>query len=720
MFQGSLGRIVRLGAVVAITAGLLAVAQPALALSSAPDRTWGTDGKTYALVKWGNTIFVAGQFKKALGTSGQHVPAAAIAAFDMTTGAYIPTFTASVTNTQTTAKAIVNALAVSTDGSTLYIGGQFDTIDGQPRMNFGAVDTATGAQLSTTVTPQPDSTVQAIVAGPNLVYFGGNFTHVNGLSRLHLAAISASDGALSTTWAPTAAGGTDPCPSQFPSGINCGPTGTNGGSGNVHSLALSPDGNGLFVGGNFFYISGVPRNSVGEVSTTTGAPTTWHVPWYTIPDESPGQKYTGPNVVWAILPTATQVFVGYGRTPNGFEAYTLSNTRVWTSGSPSDKDCTAASPCATQQWTKGTPGNAESFALSPDGTRLFVGGHFGMGVLDYHPCAGSVYAHGLISVNPTNGTYFCDWMPQMLPFGGQSAPGSGVNPPQYVGGWAVQITSSALFVAGFFTSISGVPQSGLARFTLVGSPPPPPPAPVIASFTPAEGQQGSSVVITGTGFTGASSVTFGSIDATSFTVDSDTQVTAVVPGGFTHSPITLTTQGGTAKSATNFKLILPSISTFNPKTGPEGMQVVLTGVGFTGASDVQFGGVDAAFNVDSDAQITTTVPVGALTGPITVATLNNGTIASATSFTVTLPPPPPPTITSFDPASGPVGTTVVITGTGFTGATAVNFGSIAATSFTVDSDTQITAIVPAGFAHSPIKVTTAGGTGKSATNFVVT
>jgi hypothetical protein len=713
MSQGSFSRIVRICSVVAITAGLLAVAQPAFALSSAPDRTWGTDGKTYALAKWGNTIFVAGQFKKALGTNGQIVPAAAVAAFDMTTGAYIPSFTASVTNTQTTAKAIVQALAVSTDGSTLYIGGKFDTIDGQPRLNFGAVDTATGTQLSTTVTAQADATVQAIVAGPNLVYFGGNFSSVNGLPRSRLAAISAIDGTLSTTWVPSATAGTDPCPSQFPSGTNCGPV-SNGGSANIHSMTMTPDGTGLFVGGNFFYISGTPRNTIAEINPTTGAVMSWKVPWHTIPSEGSGQPYKGPNVVWAILPTATRVFIGYGRTPNGFEAYTMSI------GATSDKDCTVTIPCATSLWTNGTPGNAESFALSPDGTRLFVGGHFGTGDLDYHPCVGTVYAHGLISVNPTNGAYFCDWIPQMIPFGGTNAPGSHVDPPQFVGGWAMQITSSALFVGGYFTSISGVPQSGLARFTLVGSPPPPPPAPVITSFSPASGQQGSSVVITGTGFTGATSVTFGSIDATSYTVDSDTQVTAVVPGGFTHSPITLTTSGGTAKSATNFKLILPSISNFTPKTGPEGTQVVLTGVGFTGATDVQFGGVSATFTVDLDTQITTTVPIGAVTGPITVTTVTSGTIASATDFTVTPPPPPPPTITSFDPASGPVGTAVVITGTGFTGATAVKFGTFAATSFTVDSDLQITAIVPAGFAHSPIKVTTAGGTAKSATNFVVT
>jgi hypothetical protein len=77
-------------------------------------------------------------------------------------------------------------------------------------------------------------------------------------------------------------------------------------------------------------------------------------------------------------------------------------------------------------------------------------------------------------------------------------------------------------------------------------------------------------------------------------------------------------------------------------------------------------------------------------------------------------------VNSFSPTSGPVGTVVTVTGSGFTGATSVSFGAFAATSFTVDSDTQITAVVPSGFAHAPIKVTTPSGTGKSATNFVVT
>jgi hypothetical protein len=55
-----------------------------------------------------------------------------------------------------------------------------------------------------------------------------------------------------------------------------------------------------------------------------------------------------------------------------------------------------------------------------------------------------------------------------------------------------------------------------------------------------------------------------------------------------------------------------------------------------------------------------------------------------------------PFITGIDPNSGPAagGTTVTITGRNFTGATAVRFGSTNAASFTVDSDTQITAVSP--------------------------
>ena len=79
--------------------------------------------------------------------------------------------------------------------------------------------------------------------------------------------------------------------------------------------------------------------------------------------------------------------------------------------------------------------------------------------------------------------------------------------------------------------------------------------------------------------------------------------------------------------------VAPTVGGFAPASGPVATGVTLTGTGFTGATGVAFNGVAADFTVDSDAQITATVPTGATTGAITV-TSPGGTGTSATSFTV--------------------------------------------------------------------------------------
>jgi large repetitive protein len=96
-------------------------------------------------------------------------------------------------------------------------------------------------------------------------------------------------------------------------------------------------------------------------------------------------------------------------------------------------------------------------------------------------------------------------------------------------------------------------------------------------------------------------------------------------------------------------------------------------------------------------------------------TTDTGSISGGWSLSITAQAP---TITSFSPPIGSQGTSVVITGTDFTGATSVMFGAIAAT-FTVNSATQITTSVPAGAVTATISVTTPGGTATSATSFVV-
>jgi uncharacterized repeat protein (TIGR03803 family) len=102
---------------------------------------------------------------------------------------------------------------------------------------------------------------------------------------------------------------------------------------------------------------------------------------------------------------------------------------------------------------------------------------------------------------------------------------------------------------------------------------------------------------------------------------------------------------------------------------------------------------------------------------ITAASVNaitpGGTLKSNLKFRVT------PTVLSFTPTSGPVGTSVTITGNSLTGATKVTFGGVKATVFTVNSYTQITAEVPVGAVTGKIQVTTSGGTASSPTAFTV-
>ena len=83
------------------------------------------------------------------------------------------------------------------------------------------------------------------------------------------------------------------------------------------------------------------------------------------------------------------------------------------------------------------------------------------------------------------------------------------------------------------------------------------------------------------------------------------------------------------------------------------------------------------------------------------------------------PPPPAPTVSSISPTSGPVGSTVTITGTELATTTTVAFGGVAA-GFTVVSATELSATVPAGAATGPISVTTPSGTAVSPVAFTPT
>ena len=127
------------------------------------------------------------------------------------------------------------------------------------------------------------------------------------------------------------------------------------------------------------------------------------------------------------------------------------------------------------------------------------------------------------------------------------------------------------------------------------------------------------MTINGTGFGGATSVTFNGVEATAISSVTATSLKATVPPGAVTGPITVTNASGAGSGGTNFAVPL-AITSFSPSSGLEGTAVTINGVGFNKAIGVKFGDLTADGTIDSDTQITAIVPPGAVTAPITVGT----------------------------------------------------------------------------------------------------
>jgi hypothetical protein len=200
---------------------------------------------------------------------------------------------------------------------------------------------------------------------------------------------------------------------------------------------------------------------------------------------------------------------------------------------------------------------------------------------------------------------------------------------------ALPLSYSAAAVLGLCLACGGGGGSSKTEAATAPVAPAPPAAPTITSVSPTSAVRGASITLTGTAFTGATQVQFHGVTA-SFTVQSDTQIKAVVPTGVSNGTITVTTPTGTATSTASFSVAAsptPVLNTVAPATGPIGTPVSLTGTGFTGASAVTFGGQASTFTVVSDSQITATVPSGAASGNVVVTTPGGST--SPQTFTIT-------------------------------------------------------------------------------------
>jgi hypothetical protein len=208
----------------------------ALDLRSRTVTSWdpGPNGPVYSLASLTSRVYVGGTFDH-IGSGSGEVARGNLAAVATGTGAVAP-WDPGVSGS-------VRALALR--GNTLYVGGEFRSVGGQPRDALAAVDVATGATLAWS--PNADWLGAHSVPRHGLavldstVYVGGRFGWIGGASREGFAALNASD-AQATCWDPG----------------RC-----------FVAIDIVPFGNTIYVGGFFEQMGGYPMNSLAAFSVPT-------------------------------------------------------------------------------------------------------------------------------------------------------------------------------------------------------------------------------------------------------------------------------------------------------------------------------------------------------------------------------------------------------------------------------------------------------------------
>lgn len=272
----------------------------------------GGNAIVYALAVVGSTVYVGGFFGTIGGQPRKYI--AALNAADGTATTWNPN-----------ASSTVRALAAS--GQLVYAGGGFSTIGGQTRKSIAALSAADGS--ATSWNPDANSSVEALVVSGQLVYAGGFFTTIGGQTRNKIAALNAADG-KATSWDPDA---TD----------------------KANILALAISGSTIYAGGNFSKIHGVARRNIAGINTSDGIPTSF--------DPQASDPTTGGGVQ-ALAVSGSTVYAG------GFFSVIGGQTRHLVAGlDGGDGTATGFDP-------SGPPGfGAFALAVAPDGT-LHVGGSF--------------------------------------------------------------------------------------------------------------------------------------------------------------------------------------------------------------------------------------------------------------------------------------------------------------------------------------------------------
>ena len=253
-------------------------------------------------------------------------------------------------------------------------------------------------------------------------------------------------------------------------------------------------------------------------------------------------------------------------------------------------------------------------------------------------------------------------------------------------------------------------------------------APALSSIAPTSGPVGTTLTLSGSGFgTVAGSVYFTPSGSTipvvvpAGTGETNTSATAVVPNSLSAGTVSVAVYNyttGLLSASQNFTVTAaPALSSIAPTSGPVGTTLTLSGSGFgTVAGSVYFTQgsttLKQAGSPWSGTSVSTTVPSGLSAGSVAVAVYNSttGLLSNSQNFTVTAAP----TLSSISPTSGPVGTTLTLSGSGFespgTVAGSVYFTPSGTTPPVIvpagsgETDTSATAVVPNSLSASPVAV----------------
>ena len=425
--------------VLSIVAGLGWVALPAPALAdTAPPAgtpatvsadvlpTWQINGVVWDQQVAGNTVYAGGSFTMARppGASpkaANQIPANNFFAYDIRTGARI----ASISHDF---NAQILAMALSPDGTKLYVGGDFTRVDGFVHNHVAAFNAATGALINS-FTAATANQVRALAVTNSTVYAGGTFLKAgNAVSRARLAAFNATSGAL-LDWAPVAD------------------------SNRVSALVMSPDNSKVIVGGGFNQLNGTDASGMGAVDATTGATLTWKANT-TIRD---GGSASG---ITSLSTDGNQIYgsgfaFGSGQFEGAFAASPSDGTLAWANDCHGDTYDTY--PSNQVLYTVSHAHNCSMIGAFPQTDPWEVNMR--------HALAFTTYAAGTNTgpddygwnYNGVPASKMLQWYPDLA---------TGTVTGQGQAAWNVTGNGQYVAMGGEFPRINGTDQQGLARFAV--------------------------------------------------------------------------------------------------------------------------------------------------------------------------------------------------------------------------------------------------------------